>query len=113
MEALEGRTYGPYPLRVCAEKVSDFVAATSDDPDRWTAVAPPGWAAAALFVVAPESPDATLISGEAGIAVIHGEQRFDVGPPAPDRSRSERHRRRHQGAGTRRSLLHHLRVRGG
>jgi hypothetical protein len=82
MEALEGRSYGPYPLRVCAEKVAEFVEATSDDPDRWTDFAPPGWAAAALFVVAPRlltDPDL----GEAGTSVIHGEQRFTWTRPIP------------------------------
>ncbi len=80
MEAIEGKTYGPYSLRVCAEKVADFVTATSDDPDRWTGFAPPGWAAAALFVVAPvllTDPDL----GDAGTSVIHGEQRFEWARP--------------------------------
>ena len=82
MEGMEGRTYGPYPLRVCAEKVSDFVAVTSDVPDRWREVAPPGWAASALFVVAPwllGDPDL----GPAGSSVIHGEQRFEWFRPIP------------------------------
>jgi acyl dehydratase len=82
MEALEGKRYGPYSLRVCAEKVADFVAATSDDPDRWIKFAPPGWAAAALFVVAPvllTDPDL----GNAGTSVIHGEQRFEWARPFP------------------------------
>ena len=67
---------------MCAEKVADFVAATSDDPGRWTEFAPPGWAAAALFVVAPfllTDPDL----GEAGTSVIHGEQRFEWVRPLP------------------------------
>jgi acyl dehydratase len=75
MEGIEGKAYGPYPLRVCAEKVAEFVAATLDDPDRWAGSAPPGWAAVALFVVAPRlltDPDL----GDAGKSVIHGEQRF-------------------------------------
>jgi len=82
MEALEGRTYGPYPLRVCADKVAEFVSATSDDPDRWISFAPPGWAAAALFVVAPRlltDPDL----GDAGKSVIHGDQRFGWTRPIP------------------------------
>ena len=90
MEAIEGKSYGPYPLRVCAEKVADFVTATFDDPDRWKHVAPPGWAAAALFVVAPvllTDPDL----GDAGTSVIHGEQRFEWFAPASDRVGSERH----------------------
>jgi acyl dehydratase len=82
MEAIEGRSYGPYPLRVCAEKVADFVTATSDDVNRWIEFAPPGWAAAALFVVAPAlltDPDL----GDAGTSVIHGEQRFEWARPLP------------------------------
>ena len=75
MEALEGKGYGPYPLRVCAEKVAEYVAATNDDPDRWTSFAPPGWAAVVLFAVAPRLlTDPAL--GDAGKSVIHGEQRF-------------------------------------
>jgi acyl dehydratase len=82
MEGIEGKSYGPYPLRVCAEKVADFVTATSDDADRWIEFAPPGWAAAALFVVAPvllKDPDL----GDAGTSVIHGEQRFEWARPLP------------------------------
>jgi acyl dehydratase len=82
MEGIEGKSYGPYPLRVCAEKVADFVTATSDDADRWIEFAPPGWAAAALFVVAPvllTDPDL----GDAGTSVIHGEQRFEWARPLP------------------------------
>ena len=75
MEAIEGKGYGPYPLRVCVEKVADFVTATCDDPARWSEFAPPGWAAAALFAVAPVLlTDPEL--GDAGTSVIHGEQRF-------------------------------------
>jgi acyl dehydratase len=73
MEALEGRTYGPLPLRVCADRVAEFVAATRDDPNRWTDHAPPGWAAACLFAVAPRLLTEPELSGR---GVIHGEQRF-------------------------------------
>jgi acyl dehydratase len=82
IEAIEGKGYGPYPVRVCAEKVADFVRATTDDRQRWTAYAPPGWAAAALFVVAPKllrDPDL----GDAASSVIHGEQRFGWVRPIP------------------------------
>ena len=75
MESLEGRTYGPYPVRVCRERVAEFVSVTCDDPERWQKEAPPGWAAAALFVVAPRllaDPDLEKIAR----SVIHGEQRF-------------------------------------
>ncbi|HKZ19579.1 MAG TPA: MaoC/PaaZ C-terminal domain-containing protein [Acidimicrobiia bacterium] len=73
IEQFEGREYGPYPLQICREKVDEFVAATGDEPKRWVSYAPPGWAAAALFAVAPallEDP------GVASAPVIHGEQRF-------------------------------------
>ncbi|HJR87451.1 MAG TPA: MaoC/PaaZ C-terminal domain-containing protein [Acidimicrobiia bacterium] len=73
IEALIGKTYGPYPLQVCREKVAEFVAATSDDPKRWVSYAPPGWAAAALFVVAPALLEDPAV---ASAPVIHGEQRF-------------------------------------
>lgn len=73
IDQLEGHSLGPVRLRVCREKVAEFVDVTGDDPDRWIEHAPPGWAAAALFAVAP-----LLLSNEAVKAgsVIHGEQRF-------------------------------------
>jgi hydroxyacyl-ACP dehydratase HTD2-like protein with hotdog domain len=72
---LEGRKYGPHPLRVSREKVSEFVEVTRDSTDRWQKEAPPGWAAAALFIVAPRllaDPDLEKVAR----SVIHGEQRF-------------------------------------
>ena len=73
IESLEGRRFGPYPWRVCIEKVAEFVAVTGDEAERWRRHAPPGFAAACLFVVAPH-----LLAepGIAGQGVIHGEQRF-------------------------------------
>jgi acyl dehydratase len=68
---LVDRTFGPHPFRVCVESVSDFVEATGDDPVRWVKAAPPGFMAAALFVVAPD-----LLGQLAGRSVIHGEQTF-------------------------------------
>ena len=78
MEELAGKTYGPYPLRVCREKVAEFVAATGDNPNRWTENAPPGWAAAALFAVAPSLLSDPAIADR---SVIHGEQRFEWSGP--------------------------------
>lgn len=72
LEALEGRAYGDRPYRLCHEKVSEFVAVTGDDPDRWTKSAPPGLAAALLFVVAPDLLADPLVDGP----VVHGEQTF-------------------------------------
>ena len=68
---LADQSFGPHSLRVCVENVSEFVAATGDDPDRWQTAAPPGFVAAALFVVAPD-----LLSQLVGRSVIHGEQTF-------------------------------------
>ena len=68
---LENHSFGPNPFRVCIEKVADFVRATGDDPGRWTEAAPPGFMAAALFVVASD-----LLGQMADRSVIHGEQTF-------------------------------------
>lgn len=68
---LVDHTFGPHPFRVCVENVADFVAVTGDDPERWAKSAPPGFVAAALFVVAPD-----LLSHFTDRSVIHGEQTF-------------------------------------
>lgn len=69
--SFEGQTFGPYPMRVCQEKVAEFVAATRGEKVRWTTAAPPGYLACALFVVAPE-----LLDQLHRYTVIHGEQTF-------------------------------------
>lgn len=82
MKHTEGRMYGPHPLRVCKEKVAEFIDVTRDQPDRWNEYAPPGWAAAALFAVVPHLlADPDLVS--LGKSVIHGEQRFSWEGPIP------------------------------
>jgi acyl dehydratase len=68
---LVDHTFGPHPFRACLENVADFVAVTGDDRERWAKVAPPGFVAAALFVVAPD-----LLGQFADRSVIHGEQTF-------------------------------------
>lgn len=68
---LVDHTFGPRPFRVCVENVADFVAVTGDDPERWAKSAPPGFVAAALFVVAPD-----LLGQFSDRSVIHGEQTF-------------------------------------
>lgn len=68
---LSGRPYGPGNLEVTPARVSDFVEVTGDDPARWHDTAPPGFAAAALFVVAP-----ALLAELTGHSVVHGEQSF-------------------------------------
>lgn len=69
--SLEGETFGPYPMRVCLEKVTEFLDVVGGERARWTETAPPGYLATALFVVAPE-----LLGKLHGLTVIHGEQTF-------------------------------------
>jgi hydroxyacyl-ACP dehydratase HTD2-like protein with hotdog domain len=69
---LEGLRYGPFPWRVSFDAVADFVQITGDDPERWSETAPPGFAAAALFAVAPD-----LLARLYAHSVIHGEQTFE------------------------------------
>lgn len=74
----EGRVYGPVPWSATAVAVGDFIALTGDDPDRWQHHAPPGFAAAALFAVAPD-----LLAELYDRSVVHGEQTFDWARPMP------------------------------
>lgn len=73
---LEGKTYGPLSWKVAPEAVADFIEVTGDDPDRWTTDAPPGFAAAALFAVAPD-----LLAELYQHSVVHGEQTFSWNGP--------------------------------
>jgi acyl dehydratase len=68
---LEGLAYGPVPWRVAPDAVADFVEITGDDARRWTEEAPPGFASAALFAVAPD-----LLAELYRNSVVHGEQAF-------------------------------------
>lgn len=72
---ITGRTYGPIPYRLGREKIADFIEATHESPERWSESAPPAFAGALLFAVAPallRDPD--LASHSHG--VIHGDQSF-------------------------------------
>lgn len=75
---LERKTYGPLGWRIAPDAVADFVAVTGDDTSRWSSVAPPGFAAAALFAVAPD-----LLAELYRHSVIHGEQTFTWNGPLP------------------------------
>lgn len=75
LEAVVGRTYGPFTVNVSPEKVAEYVAATGDDPGRWESHAPPLWASGLLFDAAPvffADPDVAPYAS----AVIHSDQRF-------------------------------------
>lgn len=72
IEELEGEVFPDRPYRICHEKVAEFIAVTGDDPERWTEAAPPGFAAALLFVVAPELLEDDRLVG----SVVHGDQAF-------------------------------------
>lgn len=72
---LEGRSYGPAPVDVGVDGVARFVAATGDDRARWVDHAPPAFASAALFAVAPRflaDPDVASHTR----SLIHTEQMF-------------------------------------
>lgn len=69
--SLQGESFGPRTLNVAAISVADFVAVSGDDPERWKDAAPPGFAAAALFAVAPD-----LLDQLTDRFVVHGEQSF-------------------------------------
>lgn len=75
---LEGKSYGPVTWRVAEDAVADFIHLTGDDPDRWSEHAPPGFAAAALFAVAPD-----LLAELYDHSIIHGEQSFTWSQPLP------------------------------
>jgi acyl dehydratase len=80
IEALAGRAFGPAACPAGPGRVAAFVAATGDDPQRWSRFAPPGFAAAALFAVAPALLD-EVAAGSAPGALLHGEQAFTWARP--------------------------------
>jgi acyl dehydratase len=75
LEEVAGASYGPYQLRISPEKVREFVAATSDEPDRWDTFAPPGFAAALLFVAAPHFLADARVRPYTGV-LVHVDQTF-------------------------------------
>lgn len=76
LSEFEGKVYGPLPWTVAIDSVADFVNLTGDDTDRWSDHAPPGFAAAALFAVAPD-----LLAELYDRSVVHGEQTFEWNQP--------------------------------
>lgn len=84
---VEGREYGPFHFSVTPDNREAFVAAVSDDSDRWSSASPPGFAAAALFLTAPAFfADEDVLSVSEG--VIHADQSFTWSLPWTDGSYS-------------------------
>ena len=75
LEDLAGKTYGPVTREISAAKVAEYVDATGDQRDRWCRHAPPSYAGALLFVLAPRF----LFSDEVlpyTKVLVHSEQQF-------------------------------------
>jgi acyl dehydratase len=62
-------------MRISPEKVAEFVDATGDEPDRWEQHAPPSFAAALLFVVAPHFLEDVRVKPFTGV-LVHVDQSF-------------------------------------
>lgn len=76
LDDLVGRTYGPLTVEVTGDRVAEFADVTGDDPARWSEHAPPLFANAALFAVAPaflEDPAVVPFT----TSLIHSEQTFE------------------------------------
>ncbi len=75
LEEVVGASYGPYEVNVSPDKVAEYVLATSDLADRWTDHAPPGYAGALLFVVAPHFLEDPRVRPYTGV-LVHVDQSF-------------------------------------
>jgi len=75
LEEVVGATYGPYAMRISPEKVAEYVEATGDVPDRWESHAPPSFAGALLFVVAPHFLEDARVRPFTGV-LVHVDQTF-------------------------------------
>ena len=71
---LVGRTYGPRRAVPTSDSTERFVEAVGEDA-RWHRAAPPSWAGAVLFAVAPDflsDPDVRAVGG----GIVHADQTF-------------------------------------
>lgn len=75
LQHLVGSTYGPFSARISAEQVAAYVVATGDDPSRWIKRAPPTFAGALLFAVAPSFFGAAGVRAHTKL-LVHVDQRF-------------------------------------
>ncbi|HLA67289.1 MAG TPA: MaoC/PaaZ C-terminal domain-containing protein [Acidimicrobiia bacterium] len=82
LEDIAGRAFGPFQVDVSASRVRDLVEATGDDPDRWTGHAPPSFANAILFEVAPAFLDDEMVRRFTR-SLIHSDQAFSWAGPLP------------------------------
>lgn len=82
LDALVGRTYGPFPVRISSAKVDEYVESTGDDPGRWTDYAPPSYGGALLFVAAPAFFRDEAVAPYTRL-LVHGEQQFIWHRPLP------------------------------
>lgn len=72
---VEGRSFGPRSVMIDEPRIASYVDATGDDADRWRDVAPPGYAATALFTVAPAFLfDPEMLAWTK--LLVHGDQQF-------------------------------------
>lgn len=75
IKALEGTRYGPFRVRIGAEQVAAYVAATGDDSTRWVEHAPPTFASALLFAAAPAFLGADQVRPYTRL-LVHADQAF-------------------------------------
>ena len=75
LDALDGLQLKPVRARIAPEKVAEYVAATGDDPDRWSDVAPPSYAGALLFMAAPLFLGRDDVRAHTKV-LVHVDQRF-------------------------------------
>lgn len=80
IDHLAGRSYGPFSVAVTPQLVSAYVAATGDDPIRWTTFAPPSIASVALFAAAPEFLFGSDV-GDYNRILLHADQTFEWHQP--------------------------------
>jgi acyl dehydratase len=82
LDHLVGTAFGPIGMRISPEKTAEYVAVTRADPLRWSDHAPPSYAGALLFAVAPE-----FLSRDDVVAytrvLIHADQHFTWFAPLP------------------------------
>lgn len=75
LEGLVGRVYGPVSSHISHAKSAEYVDATGDDAARWHRSAPPSFAGALLFGVAPRLMADPDIADHSRV-LVHSDQQF-------------------------------------